>query len=253
MYPHCTTFTRLHPACRAVNYGSISTPNDETMESMIASPSIVTEAVSQHPQTMYTLHPKHKSVTSMWNEWFGLAEFRLGYPGSINGLEKDRPKSWRAHFNTAAQKQYSRLKFVIQQVQKRSQTRDTLDVLVEFDQLFSASPSLSGLEKHLKRLANCTSTEDTLNQTTNTSTTNSYQIQYLLPPHQGKPTNLEELNAIIHWACGYFTGDEIPPEMERDQVSLLKSIGESYVKSNFEGANLFTMIWLPRIDRFLAQ
>jgi hypothetical protein len=72
-----------------------------------------------------------------------------------------------------------------------------LGVLVEFDQLFSASPSLSGLEKHLKRLANCTSTEDILNQTTNTSTTNSNQIQHLLPPHQGKPTNLEEFTGLV--------------------------------------------------------
>ncbi len=62
----------------------------------------------------------------------------LGVSFRINGLENDRPKSWRSQLNTAAQKQYSRLKFVIQQVQERSQTRDTLDVLVEFDQLFSA-------------------------------------------------------------------------------------------------------------------
>ncbi len=100
------------------------------------------------------------------------------------------------------------------QGRKRNQTIMSWST-VEKEISKKARISKSSQEKHLKGSANCTSTEGIVN---------SNQIQGLVPPHHGKPTNFEELNSIIHWACGYFTGDEIPPETERDRVSLLKSM-----------------------------
>ena len=92
----------------------------------------------------------------MWNEWHGRGIFANApnYPGGISGLNMDKKKSWRKHFDTAEAKHYSRLLYIIEQVKAtiRTQSIDEAAALDWFEDLYTSHNSISGLVKYLKSL-----------------------------------------------------------------------------------------------------
>jgi hypothetical protein len=108
----------------------------------------------------YRIFQGHTSVTSMWNEWFGIEEFRatennLCFPGGIEVLEskKEKGKNWRGGFSCAEQKYFSRLKYIIKCVKEKIDAGYSIEeALHEFDQLMKTKKSISSLEAYLKRV-----------------------------------------------------------------------------------------------------
>jgi hypothetical protein len=106
----------------------------------------------------YTLSLGHSSVSSMYNEWFGLGKLKSYFvttcsivsqtivtgefsfeqhPGSgfhlggIDALEKKYKNRWRALFNGADEKRFSRLKYIISRVLIQLKTGKSLDTTLE--------------------------------------------------------------------------------------------------------------------------
>ena len=60
----------------------------------------------------YNLKPKHQTLRSLYNEWYGLGEFStsFGGRGGIDGLEREQGASWRKHIKSHT---FSRLKRIV--------------------------------------------------------------------------------------------------------------------------------------------
>jgi len=56
--------------------------------------------------TVYSMEPRHKQLTDLWNEWHGLDRFCDGY-GGIKGRDKKYKAKWRKHLDN---QHYSRTK-----------------------------------------------------------------------------------------------------------------------------------------------
>jgi hypothetical protein len=86
----------------------------------------------------------------MWNEWTGKGAF-ITQHGGIAALELTMKTKWRSHFTTPQVKQFSRLKFIVGRIAKEIELSNESVVLVKYDALFKENPSLSSLEKYLKK------------------------------------------------------------------------------------------------------
>jgi hypothetical protein len=116
-----------------------------TIETGTAHQTSETEDTSQP----FTMHVRHASATSMYNEWCGLAEF-TGKPisGGIAAAEQLEQATWRRHFTSAENKQFSRMKTVISAIDgqiKGGSSKET--VLQQFDCWFQQAGSLTALAK----------------------------------------------------------------------------------------------------------
>jgi hypothetical protein len=101
------------------------------------------------------LYHNHKSVSSMWHEWFGLGVFAHSpyYFGGTEALNLQH-KKWRINFSSSQAKQYSRLLYIVNSVRKCIATGVSEEsALQRFDELFLTYSSASSLEKHLKTLS----------------------------------------------------------------------------------------------------
>jgi hypothetical protein len=116
-----------------------------TIETGTAHQTSETEDTSQP----FTMHVRHASATSMYNEWCGLAEF-TGKPisGGIAAAEQLEQATWRRHFTSAENKQFSRMKTVVSAIDgqiKGGSSKET--VLQQFDCWFQQAGSLTALAK----------------------------------------------------------------------------------------------------------
>ena len=105
---------------------------------------------------------EHKSIHSLWDEWFGLGVYSHGpsnYSGGIHALEKRFKNAWRSHWNGARQKVFSRSKFLINYVkfskgdEKEGAPRDEIaqqSVKRKLEEIFEVS-TLSAIDKKLKQ------------------------------------------------------------------------------------------------------
>jgi hypothetical protein len=61
--------------------------------------------------------PKHHSIQSLWNEWYGL-EDREDKPvaGGIAAMERHHKSKWRKHFSPSEKKHFSRSQIVIRSI-----------------------------------------------------------------------------------------------------------------------------------------
>jgi hypothetical protein len=94
----------------------------------------VQQSTRQEPVAV-SLHLKHASVTSMYDEYHGLGLFSA-FPGGLLALENSQGNKWRSHFTVAQKMHFSRLKRVVQAVHTRlrnAEDRDLAGVLAEFD------------------------------------------------------------------------------------------------------------------------
>lgn len=98
-------------------FASASAESHDTEETKEKAPVVSQET---RPSVVPTISPTFSSITQMYNEWFGLGEYSAPphFPGGIDGLEAKKKNSWRAHWNGAQQKHFSRVKFIVRCVQK---------------------------------------------------------------------------------------------------------------------------------------
>jgi hypothetical protein len=122
-------------------------PQEETttMETEIAGQTSIAEDIS----LPFTMHVRHASATSMYNEWYGLEKFAgKPIPGGIAAAEQLQQTAWRRHFTSAENKQFSRMKTVISAIDgqiKSGTIKKT--VLEQFDCWFQQTGSLTALAK----------------------------------------------------------------------------------------------------------
>ena len=129
---------------------SIDTDRSETAAAI--GETVVDPELSATP-TIKNLFINHKSVTSIYNEWYGLESFST-HQGGIDFLEKNLKSSWRTHFNAADQKKLSRMKFIVRKIDERAGLpgESIQSSLIYFDRLFANDyKSISALETYLKK------------------------------------------------------------------------------------------------------
>jgi hypothetical protein len=93
---------------------------------------------------------KHKDLSSMYHEWFGLGEFDDG-KGGIHGRNQTDGAKWRSHINGS---HYSRTKRVIQAIQKLATDGGITDqeAIRQLQPLFEESKAcLSTMTKNLAK------------------------------------------------------------------------------------------------------
>eukprot|EP00536_Pseudo-nitzschia_multiseries_P016836 jgi/Psemu1/48033/gm1.48033_g len=100
-----------------------------------------------------TLIRQHSAVSSMWKEWLGLEDFKEDdFSGGIEELEKTLGNRWRKHYSAAEQKQFSRLKCIIEFIKDRVHSGESLEVLLEEgDALMKAKTTLTSLHNHVRK------------------------------------------------------------------------------------------------------
>lgn len=99
---------------------------------------------------------KHKTLLSLFNEWYGLEEYHgVPIPGGIEVLEEDYKNKWRKHFSASEKKAFSRLKRVIKGINAEIERTGklTMDVLDEWQERFEKEDrcSVSKFEEWLRR------------------------------------------------------------------------------------------------------
>jgi hypothetical protein len=61
--------------------------------------------------------PKHHSIQSFWNEWYGLEDCKdKPVVGGIAAMERQHKSKWRKHFSPSETKHFSRSQIVIQSI-----------------------------------------------------------------------------------------------------------------------------------------
>ena len=98
----------------------------------------------------------HKSLASMWDEWYGLPSGSThgGRQGGIHALEATFKSKWRSHFPPAEAKQFSRMKYIVKSISKTIEDSETTEdeVLLHYESLFKiCKASLFKMEAVLKR------------------------------------------------------------------------------------------------------
>ena len=95
--------------------------------------------VTSHPPSSHQPRPKHMSLVTLYQEWYGLGDFD-GIPiaGGIESMERKMKSRWRKHFSGAQKKSFSRTKDVIDGINRRVQTSNlTLEAVIdEWDVLY---------------------------------------------------------------------------------------------------------------------
>ena len=98
---------------------------------------------------------KHKTIRSLYNEWYGLDEFdSVPLPGGINKLELDHKNGWRKHFSGSENKHHSRVKRVIKGIKKQAMddSKSPIEVIDAWEAMFEGELkcSVSKLEEWMK-------------------------------------------------------------------------------------------------------
>jgi hypothetical protein len=72
------------------------------------------------PRRPHSLVMKHKSLTTIYYEWYGLESYKdTPVVGGISFLEKTYKTKWRAHFSPAEKTYFSRLQKVIRGIEEQ--------------------------------------------------------------------------------------------------------------------------------------
>lgn len=138
--------------------GRTNTVGVDTSQNVVATAGIFESGLSTSSTICvrnYRLFPRHVSATGMYNEWYGEGHFaNQPIPGGIAAAENQCGPSWRQHFGTAEQKQFSRLRQIIRAMEHQIEAnrKNKEDIFKEFDTLLrsKSKPSLSGLVDTLK-------------------------------------------------------------------------------------------------------
>ena len=90
--------------------------------------------------------PKHHSIQSLWNEWYGLEECEdKPVVGGISAMERQHKSKWRKHFSPSEKKYFSRSQIVIRAINTTcdecdepfEETIGSFEVACEVDAKFS--------------------------------------------------------------------------------------------------------------------
>jgi hypothetical protein len=94
---------------------------------------------SDAPPQFHRLHPAHKSLFSIWNEWHGVDEFQ-DFPvvGGLKHLEQSTGHQWRAHFSQSEKTAFSRVKSIVLGIENYAISKQISGAmaLVELDETF---------------------------------------------------------------------------------------------------------------------
>jgi hypothetical protein len=140
--PNATDFASAFP----LTAGGVAT---------VAAASAVQPSPSRTREPGISLHKKHDSVTSMYNEWHGIGAEFLNKPstGGLCALES-QGMAWRSHFKHSEKAQFSRFKGVMHAVARWRQEKgkEIVAVLAEFDGIMAEQGvgNLSNLVKALQ-------------------------------------------------------------------------------------------------------
>ena len=106
----------------------------------------------------YSLDLYHRSLHTMWHEWFGLGDYR-GKPieGGIERAEETLKNKWRKHFSAAETKQFSRTKAVIQGILTKMDTenKEAVQAIDELEEVYiskAVNKKLSTMVETLKSM-----------------------------------------------------------------------------------------------------
>ena len=93
--------------------------------------------------------PKHDTLHSLTQEWFGKGEYASLLPaGGLDALERKHKSKWRRHFDGREKRHFSRLQSKIKGLKNRAQgTNKDLDTIV--DELAFAFKEEKGANKSL--------------------------------------------------------------------------------------------------------
>jgi hypothetical protein len=85
------------------------------------------------PRRPHSLVMKHKSLTTIYYEWYGLESYKdTPVVGGISFLEKTYKTKWRAHFSPAEKQYFSRLQKVIRGIEEQGKRESkAADEIVE--------------------------------------------------------------------------------------------------------------------------
>ena len=138
--------------------------NDNNNDATFSSPSINTNPVSVSdidinnnieqtsiPGLNYRLTSSPTSATAMWNQWYGLLEYKdVPVVGGIPAMEKAHKATWRK-YNSKEQKNFSRLKKMIQHMGILKLEKGNDDTFfTEMDGLFLENPKITPFQNTLK-------------------------------------------------------------------------------------------------------
>ena len=98
---------------------------------------------------VHHLQFKHKTLHSLFNEWYGLEEYHaVPVPGGLDILEMDYKNKWRKHFSASENKAFSRLKRVIKGINNQIERTgmSPLDVLDGWQRMYESELKCSVLK-----------------------------------------------------------------------------------------------------------
>ncbi len=90
--------------------------------------------------------PKHHSIQSLWNEWYGLEDC-VDKPvvGGIAAMERLHKSKWRKHFSPSEKKYFSRSQIVIRSINIACEASDASleETIVAFEEVYQVRAKLS--------------------------------------------------------------------------------------------------------------
>ena len=96
--------------------GCVMNANIEAFRQVVREPSNLPDGLD----FQYEIRVDHRTVTSVWNEWFGEGDFEPllnngmnYYRGGISALEKKYHNTWRPTYNGSQNKHLSRCKNIV--------------------------------------------------------------------------------------------------------------------------------------------
>jgi hypothetical protein len=90
--------------------------------------------------------PKHHSIQSLWNEWYGLEDCQdKPVVGGIAAMERQQKSKWRKHFSPSEEKYFSGSQIVIRSINTACDASDaTMEKTIEaFEEVYEVQAKLS--------------------------------------------------------------------------------------------------------------